>query len=271
MARGVRERLGADVAVVGDRDRRPGRRDRRRSRSGSSTSTRRGPTASAAWTSSFPGDRETVRARAAAAALHLVRALVTEVVHEDTSRLRPLAWAGDERLRLFCALRLRAEPSTRSSPGSAPSSRRGDAGSSRPRTCTSRWRSSATGRPGDVEAIGGGAPRGRGGRAEPDRAPAPRLPRDAQRRDAHLRRRGRPGARRLRRRSARAARGARASTSREQRPWLPHVTVLRFREPAAPRPDAAGRSARSVRPTPLFTFPGCGPAGRSTRFSKPLR
>ncbi len=78
MAAGARDALGADVAVVGHRRRRPGRRHRRRSPSGSSTCTRSGPSGELARRLDFPGDRETIRLRAAVAALHLVRRLVTK-------------------------------------------------------------------------------------------------------------------------------------------------------------------------------------------------
>ena len=45
------------------------------------------------------------------------------------------------------------------------------------------------------------------------------------------------------------ARAARASTERERRPWLPHVTVVRFREPpaAASRPLPGLGDVQSVR------------------------
>jgi 2'-5' RNA ligase len=46
---------------------------------------------------------------------------------------------------------------------------------------------------------------------------------------------------------------------REARPWLPHLTVRRCL-----------RSAGSRRPTLLFSFPGCVPVERGTTLSKPL-
>ena len=76
MAAGARARLGADVAVsvTGSPARAAARR---RSLSGSSTCTRRAPTARsrAGWT--CPGDRDAIRSRSAVAALHLVRMLLT--------------------------------------------------------------------------------------------------------------------------------------------------------------------------------------------------
>ena len=54
---------------------------------------------------------------------------------------------------------------------------------------------------------------------------------------------------------------------REKRPWLPHLTVLRFREPPAPPAARCPSWARSFRPMLLFTFHGCVPVGRSTKFS----
>ena len=44
---------------------------------------------------------------------------------------------------------------------------------------------------------------------------------------------------------------------REDRPWLPHLTVLRFRERPRLAAAAARARRRSFRPTPLFSFPGC--------------
>ena len=76
MARGARERLGADVAVAVTGSPGP-TAGRRRSRSGSSTSTPRARTAGAGREFSFPGDRDSIRARATVGALHLVRRLLT--------------------------------------------------------------------------------------------------------------------------------------------------------------------------------------------------
>ena len=96
----------------------------------------------------------------------------------------------------------------------------------------------------------------------------PRLPRDAERGDAHLRRRGRP-------RDGRSPGGSTArsrrsgSTGARTRPWLAHLTVLRFRDrPAASEPARSRSSARSCRPMPLFSFPGCARRAQSTRLSK---
>ena len=62
---------------------------------------------------------------------------------------------------------------------------------------------------------------------------------------------------------------------REHRPWLPHVTVLRFRERPRlqpPLPDADPEASEgSRRPMLLFTCRDCGPAGHGTRSSKALR
>ena len=96
------------------------------------------------------------------------------------------------------------------------------------------------------------------------------LPRDAQRRHA------RPLATSPARRGRLAAActsGWRSSacTGAEQRPWLPHVTVVRFRE----RPAAARRrcrsSARSLRPMLLLSFHVCTRPGRATRCSNRFR
>ncbi len=53
---------------------------------------------------------------------------------------------------------------------------------------------------------------------------------------------------------------------REGRPWLPHLTVARWRE----RVPGSGSSRRrwyerSFRPTRLLTYPGCTPTGRGTK------
>ena len=57
---------------------------------------------------------------------------------------------------------------------------------------------------------------------------------------------------------------------RERRPWLPHVTVLRFRE--RPRLDPpCPRSGGSRRPMPLLSFPVCTRPERGTRCSNRLR
>ena len=70
------------------RDRRDGRRrawrrQRGRSLSGSSTSTSRRRASRRAGEFSLPGDRDTIRARATVAALHLVRAVLTRSRHQD--------------------------------------------------------------------------------------------------------------------------------------------------------------------------------------------
>ena len=55
----------------------------------------------------------------------------------------------------------------------------------------------------------------------------------------------------------------------ERRPWLPHLTVARFREGPVSAPPRR-RSGRSVRPMRLSIIPFCGRTGRSTTFSKRL-
>ncbi len=137
---------------------------------------------------------------------------------------------GDDRLRLF--LRPRARPTTPRrprAPGSAEHLAR-TAGSCRGSTSTSRSPSSAAGRPAELAG---------------DRRRAARRPsrsRGADRRSSRRAsaRRGASGcsssttqaARATRARRPTCTRGSRrsASTGRESRPWLPHVTVLRFRE-----------------------------------------
>ncbi len=60
---------------------------------------------------------------------------------------------------------------------------------------------------------------------------------------------------------------------REARPWLPHVTVLRFRERPRLMPPSPLRpsSDRSLRPRRLLSFHACTRLGRGTRFSKSVR
>ena len=51
---------------------------------------------------------------------------------------------------------------------------------------------------------------------------------------------------------------------REGRPWLPHLTVARWRERPRLRPSRR-RGERSFRPTRLLTYPDCTPTGRGTK------
>ena len=250
MARGARARLGADVAVVGDGHRRARAAGRPRSRSGSSTCTRRGPAASARRDFIVPGDRETVRARAAVAALHLVRTTCHRVV-TDTSQVSPLAWPASER---FASSARSASPTTRSTRSSRWQQRElaRRAGSSRPTNLhlTLAFLGSPAGR----RAAGD---RRRASRRR-RRAPAAslrgaRLPRDAERRDAHLRRRGR----RARPRSPGACTGCSRSSA---------STGARRGPGSRTSPCCGSASGRAstrrcpelgevVRPTRLFTFP----------------
>ena len=57
---------------------------------------------------------------------------------------------------------------------------------------------------------------------------------------------------------------------REARPWLPHVTVLRFRERPRLRPELPDARA-GCRPTRLLTYPVCTRPGRGTRCSNRFR
>ena len=54
---------------------------------------------------------------------------------------------------------------------------------------------------------------------------------------------------------------------REARPWLPHLTVLRFKDRPRLHPSVPDWGA-SCRPTRLFTYLGCAPVGRSMSHSK---
>ena len=52
---------------------------------------------------------------------------------------------------------------------------------------------------------------------------------------------------------------------RERRPWLPHVTVVRFRRAAAASPAAARPRRTSLRPARLFTIPVLRPGRGAVR------
>ena len=89
-----------------------------------------------------------------------------------------------------------------------------------------------------------------------------------ERRDDRLRRTWRARRRRLPRTSRSGSRGS-ACTGGRARPWLPHVTVLRFRQ----RPRLAPAGGRTwtfdqCRPVRLSTVRRCGPAGAHTTYSK---
>ena len=78
MAHGARARLGADVAVSVTGVAGPGGGTRGKAGRARLPARRRAERASSARRLDFPGDRETIRQRAAVAALHLVRRLVTQ-------------------------------------------------------------------------------------------------------------------------------------------------------------------------------------------------
>ena len=178
----------------------------------------------------LPGDRESIRARATVAALHLVRRFLAQSRH-DSRVTPPASVGGDERLRLFLALELPDDVARRA------------------RRAGRQRASRAAGRVGPARAPARHArvPRAAGPRGELERdrrrAAARRLLRDravrARAACATARRaasgcssshdRG-GGATALAERAARAPRGARRLRARSARRWLPHVTVLRFRE-----------------------------------------
>ena len=181
----------------------------------------------------------------------------------------PASVTGDERLRLFLgAAPARAGRSTRSRRGRRAHLAAAASASSRASTCTSRSPSSATGPPASSRRSSARCAR-RPPRAGPDlRLAAGPLPGDAERRDARARgrRRRRP------RRSPRTSRPAWRRLGvyrREGRPWLPHVTVARFRARPGLRlepPPLGGRWERLFRPTRLLTCHDCSPEGRSTTY-----
>ena len=104
---GRRERLGAEVAVSRDRRRRPGRRDAREARG---PRLRRGGLAggTAGRRLELPGDREAVRARATARRSSSGARLLARSGTESSDAARGTL-EGDDRLRLFVALRLPAD------------------------------------------------------------------------------------------------------------------------------------------------------------------
>ena len=251
--RGGAGELGEDERVV----RRPESPDpataARRSRSGSSSSMRRAPARARARTSSSPVTATSIRARARrsrrSTSLRRLRNGVATKLRE-----LPASVDGRERARLFCALRLPEESLDTLSDWQA--DRIDGAGSTRRRTCTSRSPSSAPAR-WRSSSRSPGAARGRRGRAA-DAAPAGALPRDPERRDARAERleEGRSAlADDLQGRLERLG-----VYERERRLWLPHVTVVRFRERRGSGRRCL-RSGRSVRPMPLPTIPCCGPVG----------
>ena len=227
---------------------------------------RRRRTASEARRIELPGDREMIRGRATVAALHLVRRVV------DTKSARQARDLGAVPSR---AMSGSGSSSRSSSPGDAssglervgqPSTSPAD-GSCRGSTSTSRSPSSAAGRAAELERDRRRAPRG--GRGDAGRSPLEpvALPRDAVASgcsSSTIR-----AARRRALAERAAARGSRssASTERERRPWLPHVTVLRFRE--RPRLDPPLPELGNVRSVRRRCFPihVCTRPGRGTRCS----
>ena len=226
---------------LGDGRRRPGRRHARRSRSGSSTSTRTTPTASMARGSSFPGDRDSIRAPGGRR-----RRCIScgDCWHRiGQSRVSSAASVDrDERLRLFLALRLPDDAVDALAAWQARDARRG--GSSRPRTSTSRSRSSAPGPPASCRRSSARSARGRRGAAPLVLDVAATARRGASGCSCSTTRRARRRARRARCTSAWSELGV---YQRERAPWLPHVTVLRFRERPRLRPAAARLGQSSVR------------------------
>ena len=234
MAEGARTALGADVAVSVTGVAGPGGGTAEKP-VGLVYLHAAGPDGALAAEFSVPADRATIRARATVTRSAPVAAsLVTEPA-QTLSADRAVAWAAMNASGSSAPFGSRTTPSTGWSSGSA-SALGGVAGSapSRARTSTSRSRSSAPGPAASVDAVADGSgPRPRG--VEPPLLRVRALPRDAERRHARLRRRGRPRDARSRD-DCTAGWSSSASTSRERRAWLPHVTV-------APLPRAAAAAA----------------------------
>ena len=243
MAAGVRERLGVDVARRRDGRRRARRRHAPRSPSGSSTSTSPAPDGERGAEFELPGDRDAVRSRAAVAALHLAAA------RPDTESARRRMTSagsvgGDERLRLFLALELPPPRSTRSSPGGAAHLRGGRvvAAGAPARHARVPRQPPAGGARRDRRALRDAAAAGRSRSRSSPRAGARRRSVGMLVLDDHGRRATRLAA------ACHARLEALGVYRPEARPWLPHVTVLRFRERPRLRPAAArDGNIRSVR------------------------
>ena len=259
MAHGARERLGATSASRSPAS--PGRAAaRRRSPSGSSTSTRSARTgrrrvrtraSPATATRSAAGRRSAVAPPRAA--------LLAQSRH--SSRVSwPASVGGDERLRLFLALEL---PPERVAALAAWAQRHASRPGSPPRRNLHVTLAFLGSRP----AAELDADRRRPARRRPPRA------RRSRSRPRATARRAASGCS-CSPTSGRARRGSPAGCTselealgvyeREARPWLPHVTVRPLPRAAAAPAAAARRSGRSVRPTPLLSFPSAPDRGAST-------
>ena len=244
MAAGVRERLGADVGIAVTGIAGPG---------GGTPEKPVGlvylhvetPEASRGLEFSYPADRESIRR-----ARPSPRCTSRGVSCHGPSQTRMTDAAsvdGDDRLRLFCALTLPDEIVDRSRVAGIPgSSAPGERIAVPPTTCTSRSPSSATAPRREVEPIGAeleAAARAAGPIRLADAATA-RLAASgcsSSTTSTAPRPRSRP--------TSTSDWSGSACTTPERRPWLPHVTVVRFRgrpRLRPPLPDLGdGQSVRS--------------------------
>ena len=252
MARGARERLGADVGGRGDRDRRPGRRHAREAGRARLPPRRRAGRRARRASSASPATATSIRARAAVGALHLVRAASDTELGTKPYDLARLAWAAMNALRLFLALRL---PDDALDALEAWQARRAAAAVRVvPREhlhVTLAFLGAPAGRRSST-AIVGVAARRRGG-GEPEMR--------ARRRCGYRETRsvgmlvldddGRPRGARSRATCRRGWSGS-ASTAGSARPWLPHLTVVRFRE--RPRLGRSRRPGRTFVPSDAAAY-----------------
>ena len=249
----------------GDRRRRAREAARPRSPSASSSSMPSARTARRPVRTELPGDREMIRGRATAAALHLVRRLLESRTHHgEPGALPSRAMTGSGSSSRSSSRTTSLERAR--SLGRASTSRGGRRRRELPRHARVPRQPAARRRSEPIVGVlreEAAATRAVHARAGP-------LPRDALRRHARSRRSERRGDAR-----SPSACSARLEDARRVRarapPWLPHVTVAALPRAAAARRRRCRRSGRSLRPEPLLCFHACTRQGRGTRYWSRVR